>query len=215
MCHKKTTCELAVMTFLSKAISKVLGFALTLPCLLRSILTTIVAQRVLRSEELALFAISRQGKPLLSRCVPSFSVVWTIATRYSLTSPLITCTVSKRNQNYAAKVVFAKADMSMLNHFSKSFTGSQSKKGHSSRYPPLLSFFYGTLPPYLSSCFSVYTPSRTLRSISDGKKNLSCARWKLKGFSHRSFSVQTPLVWNNRLPHIRHSSFLSQFKTSL
>ena len=60
-------------------------------------------------------------------------------------------------------------------------------------------------------------PSRTPRSSSDEqkKKNLSCARWKLKGFSHRSFSVLAPLVWNNLPPHIRHSSSLSQFKTSL
>ena len=34
-------------------------------------------------------------------------------------------------------------------------------------------FFDGTLPPYLSSCLSVYTPSRTLRSSSDGKKKNS------------------------------------------
>ena len=54
-------------------------------------------------------------------------------------------------------------------------------------------FFDGTLPPYLSSCLSVYTPSRTLRSNSD-EKPLSSAKWKLKGFGHRSFSVQAPLV---------------------
>ncbi|WP_419585632.1 hypothetical protein, partial [Thiolapillus sp.] len=75
-------------------------------------------------------------------------------------------------------------------------------------------FFDGTLPPYLSSCLSVYTPSRTLRSSSD-EKTLSCAKWKLKGFGHRSFSVQAPLVWNSLPPHIRHSCSLSQFKTSL
>ena len=76
-------------------------------------------------------------------------------------------------------------------------------------------FFDGTLPPYLSSCLSVYTPSRTLRSSSDEKIYNSRARWKLKGFGRRSFSVQTPLVWNDPPPHIRHSSSLSQFKTSL
>ena len=50
--------ELAVMTFLSKAMSKASGFTLTLPCLWQSILTTLVVQRILRSEELALFALS-------------------------------------------------------------------------------------------------------------------------------------------------------------
>ena len=77
-----------------------------------------------------------------------------------------------------------------------------------------INFFDGTLPPCLSSCHSVYTPSHTLHSSSD-EKTLSHARWKLKGFGHSLFSVQAPLVWNNLPPHIRHSSSLSQFKTSL
>ena len=47
------------------------------------------------------------------------------------------------------------------------------------------------------------------------KTTSSCARWKLKGFVHRSFSVQAPLVWSNLPPYIRHSSSLSQFKTFL
>ena len=75
-------------------------------------------------------------------------------------------------------------------------------------------FFDGTLPPYVSLCLSVYTPSRTLRSSSD-EKTLSRAKWKLKGFGHRSFSVHVPLVWNSLPPHIRHSNPLLQFKTSL
>ena len=66
----------------------------------------------------------------------------------------------------------------------------------------------------LSSCPSVYTPSRTLCSSSD-EKTLSCAKWKLKGFGHRSFSVQAPLVWNSLPPNIGHSCSLSQFKSSL
>ena len=47
-------------------------------------------------------------------------------------------------------------------------------------------FFDGTLPLYLSTCLSVYTQSRTLRSSSE-EKTPSCAKWKLKGFGHRSF----------------------------
>ena len=35
-------------------------------------------------------------------------------------------------------------------------------------------FFDGTLPPYLSSCLFVYTPSRTLRSSSDEKNSFLC-----------------------------------------
>ena len=76
-------------------------------------------------------------------------------------------------------------------------------------------FFDGTLLPSLSSCLYVHTPSRILRSSSDGKKTLSCGRWKLKGFDRMSFSLQMPLFWNNCPPHNRHSSSLSQFKTSL
>ena len=75
-------------------------------------------------------------------------------------------------------------------------------------------FFDGTLPPYLSSCLSGYTPSHTPHSSSN-EKTLSCAKWKLKGFGHQSFSVQAPLVWNSLPPHIRHSCSLSQFRTSL
>ena len=52
-------------------------------------------------------------------------------------------------------------------------------------------------------------------SVFRWKKTLSCPKWKLTGFGHRSFSVQAPLVWNSLPPNIRHSSSLSQFKTSL
>ena len=71
-------------------------------------------------------------------------------------------------------------------------------------------FFDGILPPYLSSVLSVYTPSRTVHSSSDGgKTTLSCARWKLKGFGYRSFSVQAPLVQNNLPAHTSDSAVLS------
>ena len=75
-------------------------------------------------------------------------------------------------------------------------------------------FFNATLPKCLSSCLWVYTPSNTLHSSFD-KKTLSCVKYKPKGFGYWSFSVQTPLVCNSLSPHIRHSSSLSQFKTSL
>ena len=43
--------------FFSKAMSKLSGFTLTLPCLWQSILTALVVQCIERSEELVLFAI--------------------------------------------------------------------------------------------------------------------------------------------------------------
>ena len=58
VCYKTAIWELAVMIFLSKAMSKASGFTLMLPCLWQSILITLVVQHILRSEELALFAIS-------------------------------------------------------------------------------------------------------------------------------------------------------------
>ena len=75
-------------------------------------------------------------------------------------------------QNQAAKffvvVVVARADMSILDHCSRHFTGCQSKTG---LFFKISTFVFnisdGTLPSYLSSCLSVYTPSRTLRSSSD------------------------------------------------
>ena len=63
----------------------------------------------------------------------SFLGVWTIATLYSLTSLLVKCTALKKFKIMQQKSFFTKANMSMLHHFSKSFTGSQAKKGYFSR----------------------------------------------------------------------------------
>ena len=78
LCHKIAIWELAVMISLSKAMSKASGFTLTLRCLWLIILTTLVIQRILRSEELALFAISWRGKPLsydVLLCSQSFGLL--------------------------------------------------------------------------------------------------------------------------------------------
>ena len=85
-----------------------------------------------------------------------------------------------------------------------SLTPSQRKDTFQDSYLCLsffLNVFYGTLPSYLSSCLSVYTPSCTLYSSSN-EKTLSCAKWKFKDFGHQSFSVQAPHVWNSLPPHI-------------
>ena len=121
------------------------------------------------------------------------------------------------------KLFLARADMNTIDHCSRHSTCCQSKislfKIATLVFCLFFLSFYGTLPPYLSLCLSVYTPSCTLRSGSDGKikykKTLSCARWKLEGFGYWSFSVQASFVWNNLPAHIRHCSSLSQFKTSL
>ena len=105
-CHRIAIWELAVMIFPSTAMSKASGFALMLPCLWQSILTTLRVQCILRSEELAPFAVSWQGKPLFSWCVPSFSVIWTIATLYALASLLIKCTAFKKCKIMQPECIF-------------------------------------------------------------------------------------------------------------
>ena len=204
------------MTFLSKAMSKASGFTLTLPCLWQSMLTTLVVQRILRSEESSLFVISWWGKPLFSWCVLSFSVVWTIATLYSLTSLLTKCTAFKKKiKIMQPKSFFAKSKHEHVTPLLKKYHWLPVKEIILFKIATFaFRFFDGTLPPYLSSCLSAYTPFGTLRSSCD-EKNLSSARWKLKGFGHRSFSDQAPNVWNSLPPHIRHSRSLSQFRTSL
>ena len=118
-------------------------------------------------------------------------------------------------QNYAAKVVFGKSKHEHVTPLLKKLHWLPVKEWILFNIATFaFRFFDGTLPPFLSSCLSVYTPSHTLRSSSD-EKTLSSAKWKLNGFGHRSFSVQAPLVWNSLPPHIRHSCSLSQFKTSL
>ena len=118
-------------------------------------------------------------------------------------------------QNHAAKVVFRKSKHEHVTPLLKNLHWLSVKERILFKIATFaFRFFGGTLPPYLSSCLSVYTPSRTLRCSSD-EKTLSCAKWKRKGFGHRSFSVQAPLVWNSLPPHIRHSFSLSQFNISL
>ena len=108
-------------------------------------------------------------------------------------------------QNHAAKVVFHKSKHEHVTPLLKKLHWLPVKERILFKIATFVfRFFDGTLPPYLSSCLSVYTPSRTLRSSSD-EKALSCAKWKLKGFGLWLFTVQVPLVWNSLPPHIRHS----------
>ena len=98
------------------------------------------------------------------------------------------------------KSFFAKANMSMLHHFSKSFAGSKSKKRYFSRQPPLPSVSLTVpLPPYLSSCLSLYTPSRTLRSSSDEKNNSFLCKMETQG-------LWSPVVLCSGAPCLEQSS---------
>ena len=129
---------------------------------------------------------------------------------------MIKCTALKKNQNRAAIVVFRR---SRREHITPLLNKKNCRLPVKERILFKIAtfafgFFDGTLPPYLSSCVSVYTPSHTLHSSSD-EKTLSSAKWKLEGFGHWSFSVQAPLVWNSLPPHIWHSCSVSQLKTFL
>ena len=108
LCHKIAIWKLAVMIFLSKAISKPRGLHYATLSMAKHI-DHISRSAYFEIEELALFAISWRGKPLFSWCVPSFSVVWTIATVYSLTSLLIKCTAFKKSKIMQPKSFFRKS----------------------------------------------------------------------------------------------------------
>ena len=92
-------------------------------------MTTSVVQHISRSEELALSANSWRRKPLPSCCVLVFSVGWTVATlRID-----INCDQMHRLEQVKTtqrKLFSARADMNMLDHCSKHFTGCQSEKGY-------------------------------------------------------------------------------------
>ena len=73
---------------------------------------------------------------------------------------------------------------------------------------------HGMAPVYLQDLLVPYTPTRTVRSSSDGLL-LSVPRTKCQRFGDRAFSVAAPRLWNN-LPHnIRNTPTLNAFKTRL
>ena len=75
-------------------------------------------------------------------------------------------------------------------------------------------FFSGSLPHYLSSCLTVYHPSRNLRSSSDHRV-LVKPSVRTKAFGERSFSFSAPLVWNSLPLSLRHIETVAAFKRAL
>ena len=109
--------------------------------------------------------------PLLSWCVLSFSTVWTTATLYLLTSTLIKYTGLKKNQYYASKVVFYKHRHKHVKPLLKRLHWLPVKERILFKTANFaFGFFDGTLPPHLSSCLFVFTPSCTLHAGHDEKK---------------------------------------------
>ena len=72
----------------------------------------------------------------------------------------------------------------------------------------------GTAPSYLSSLLSLYTPSRPLRSSSDGKK-FCVPLVSTRSFGQRSFVHSAPSVWNSLPYQLRSSNSLVSFKSAL
>ena len=75
-------------------------------------------------------------------------------------------------------------------------------------------FFSGSCPLYLSTCLSVYSPSRNLRSSAD-TRILAKPSVRTKSYGERSFSFCAPSIWNSLPQHIRHIGSLPAFKRAL
>ena len=74
-------------------------------------------------------------------------------------------------------------------------------------------FFENSLPHYLSELLHAYQPSRTLRSSNE--KLLKIPKTNLKSAGNRSFSFQSPQIWNSLPASLRDSPSLPSFKKNL
>ena len=75
-------------------------------------------------------------------------------------------------------------------------------------------FFTSSAPHYLSSCLSIYSPARNLRSASDSRI-LVKPSVRTKSFGQRSFSFSAPLIWNALPREIRYIDNTPSFKRAL
>ena len=69
-------------------------------------------------------------------------------------------------------------------------------------------------PIYLSELLHLYTPSRQLRSSTDTRA-FRIPSFRTKSCGQRSFSYQTPVIWNQLPVSVRHSTSVSSFNSSL
>ena len=72
----------------------------------------------------------------------------------------------------------------------------------------------GSAPSYLSELLHIYSPSRSLSSLSDTHM-LKIQRFNRKTHGFRTFSHFGPHIWNNLPQDIRHYATLSSFKSQL
>ena len=69
-------------------------------------------------------------------------------------------------------------------------------------------------PIYLSERLHLYAPSRQLRSSTDTRV-FRIPSFRTKSCGQRSFSYQTPVIWNQLPVSVCHSTSVSSFKSSL
>ena len=72
----------------------------------------------------------------------------------------------------------------------------------------------GSAPSYLSELLHLYSPSHSLRSVSDTRM-LKIQRFNRETHGFCTFSHFGPHIWNNLPQNIRHSATLSSFKSQL
>ena len=105
--------------------------------------------------------------------------------------------------NHAAKVVFRKSKHEHVTPLLKKLHWLLVKERILFKIANFaFRFFDGTLPPYLSSCLSVYTPSRTLRSSSDEEKNSFQCKMETQGlWSPVDLCSGAPCLKQSSSPH--------------
>ena len=72
----------------------------------------------------------------------------------------------------------------------------------------------GTAPVYLSELFSIYVPSRSLRSSADDRI-FNVPIYHRQRHGGRAFSVSAAQTWNSLPASLRHSPSLASFKANL
>ena len=72
----------------------------------------------------------------------------------------------------------------------------------------------GTAPPYLCELLHLYSPSRSLRSVSD-TRTFRVSGMGRRTLGERSFQYTGPVLWSSLHLSVRHSYSLCSFKSKL
>ena len=120
----------------------------------------------------------------------------------------------QRVQNNAAKLIFKKKRRDHVTPLLKKLHWLPIENRIDYKLATLVyRHFDSSLPSYLSSKLTAYTPARSLRSSSE--QLLAIPRMNLKTAGERSFRYQASRVWNSLPIEIRSSGTLPSFKQHL